>query len=110
MLAAAGLVAFSPNGQLLVASFASGAIRETEDLGQTWRPVPGPWDVGGKIVALAVDNARDLYVAVLEGLGRTLALWHGHAGDFEEALGRGAVHHAWNFIAEDGIALALFGP
>jgi len=80
--------AFSPNGQLLAVSFALGAIRETEDLGATWRPVPGPWGAGGKVVALAVDDARDLYVAVLEGLGRTLTLWHGRPGNFERALSR----------------------
>src|SRR5579859_4559484 len=84
----ASLAAFSPNGHLLAASFASGAIRETEDLGATWQPVPGPWDTGGKVVALAADDARDLYVAVLEGLGRTLSLWHGRPGDFEKALSR----------------------
>ena len=84
----ASLAAFSPNGKLLAASFASGTIRETEDLGATWRPVPGPWDAGGKVVALAADDARELYVAVLEGLGRTLTLWHGRPGDFEKALSR----------------------
>ena len=84
----ASLVAFSPNGQVLAASFASGAIRETEDLGQTWRPVPGSWDAGGKVVALAVDASRHFYVAVLEGMGQTLSLWHGTPGDFEKVLSR----------------------
>ena len=82
----ASLAAFSPSGRLLAASFASGGIRETEDRGETWRPVLGPWDKGGKIVAVAVDDSHDLYVALLEGLGRTLTLWHGKSGDFEQVL------------------------
>jgi photosystem II stability/assembly factor-like uncharacterized protein len=84
----ATLAAFSPDGRRLIASLASGSIRGSDDLGATWQPMPGPWEAGGKVVALALDEAGDLYVAVLEGLGRTLSLWHGRPGDFEKVLSR----------------------
>ena len=80
----ASLVAFSPSGQVLAAGLASGAVRVTADLGQNWLPVPGPWEAGGKVVALAVSDAQHFYVAHLEGVGATLSLWHGPAGDFEK--------------------------
>jgi hypothetical protein len=82
----AGLVSFSPNGRLLTAYFPEGGVGTTEDLGQTWTHIRGPWDGAGKVVALSVSNAHHYYVAWLEGIGETVSLWQGKRGEFEKVL------------------------
>ena len=72
----AGLVAFSPNGHVLAAAFGAGMIRETGDLGKNWLPVPGPGRPAAESSPLRWDDSHHFYIAVLEGLGRTLSLWH----------------------------------
>lgn len=82
----ATLVAFSPNGQVLAANFPNGGIQVTEDLGGKWQRVPGPWEVGGRVIALSVSNAQHYLIALLEGVGETVSLWQGTPGQFEKAL------------------------
>ena len=84
----ARLLAFSPNGQTLAASFDTGAVSFTRDLGQTWLPVPGPWDAGGRLAAMAVDDEGFYYMALLESMGQTLSLWFGQPDRFLKVLSR----------------------
>ncbi|MEP7359684.1 MAG: hypothetical protein ABI847_20700, partial [Anaerolineales bacterium] len=77
-------VVFSPNGKRLAASFSNGEIRTSDDLGKSWRTVPGAWEAGGRVAALAVGNADQFYVAVIEGIGETLSIWQGQPGQFEK--------------------------
>jgi hypothetical protein len=87
---AASLVTFSPNGALLGAAFPQDGIRVSDDLGQTWRNVPGPWDTGGKVVALSITDQACFHVALLEGVNDTLNLWQGKPGQFENVLQQSA--------------------
>jgi photosystem II stability/assembly factor-like uncharacterized protein len=82
----AGLVAYSPNGKLVAASLLNVGLALSEDRGETWRRVPGPWDLSGRILALAVTNAYFFHVALLEGVGATASLWQGKPGEFEKVL------------------------
>lgn len=82
----AGVVCFSPNGRLLAASFVEQGVRVSGDLGQSWTNVPGPWDAGGKAVALAVTNRQHFYVALLEGVDETLNIWRGTPDHYEKVL------------------------
>ena len=84
----ARLLAYSPSGRTLAASFASGAVRFTVDLGKTWQPVPGPWDAGGRVAAMAVDDEGFYYMALLESMGQTLSLWFGQPDSFLKLLSR----------------------
>jgi photosystem II stability/assembly factor-like uncharacterized protein len=86
----ASLVAFSPNGKLLVASLPTGGIRVSEDLGQQWVQVAGPWDAGGKIAALAVSDSRHYYIAAVQGVGETLSIWQGEADQVEKVVNQPA--------------------
>jgi hypothetical protein len=86
----AGQLTFSPKGRLLAASFPEQGVRATEDLGETWRHVPGPWHSGARVVGLAVNNASEYAVAVVEGAGQTLTIWQGLPGHFERILSRPA--------------------
>jgi photosystem II stability/assembly factor-like uncharacterized protein len=83
---AASLVTFSPNGALLGAAFPHDGIRVSEDMGQTWRNVPGPWDAGGKVMALSMTDQERFHVALLEGVNDVLTLWQGKPGQFESVL------------------------
>lgn len=83
---AASLVAFSPNGTLLSAAFPQEGLRVSDDLGQTWRNVPGPWDSGGKVMALAISDQEHFRVALLEGVNDVLNIWQGKPGQFECVL------------------------
>ena len=82
----AHLVSFSPNGKLLAAAFQGAGIMISDDLGQNWESLPGPWDAGGRILALAITNLHQYYIAHLDGLGMTMSLWQGKAGRFEKVL------------------------
>ncbi len=84
--AAAGLVAFSPSGKLLAVSIVQAGLAISTDRGQTWQRLPGPWATGSRVLALAVDNAYQFYVATLEGLGETLSIWQGKPEQFEKVL------------------------
>jgi len=84
----ARLLAFSPNGRTLAVSFAAGAVRATSDLGQTWEPVLGPWDAGGRVAAMAVDDEGFYYMALIESMGKTLSLWFGQPDNFLKVLSR----------------------
>ena len=77
---------FSPNGEVLTISFPGEGIRVSNDLGKTWQNVPGPWDTGGRILALSVTNMHHYYVALLEGVGETVSIWQGKPGQFEKVL------------------------
>jgi hypothetical protein len=79
-------VSFSPNGEVLTISFPGEGIRASNDLGKTWQNVPGPWDIGGKILALSVTNMHHYYVALLDGVGETVSIWQGKPGQFEKVL------------------------
>ena len=50
-------------------------------LGQTWRNVPGPWDTGGKVMALSITDQACFHVALLEGVNDILNLWQGKPGN-----------------------------
>ena len=82
----AGLVAFSPNGKRLVASILQAGLATSDDRGQTWQPLPGPWAVGSRVVALALDGADQFHVATLEGVEDTLNIWQGGPERFEKVL------------------------
>ncbi len=84
--AAAGLVAYAPSGKLLAASIVQAGLALTLNRGQTWQRVPGPWATGSQVLALAVDNAYQFYVATVEGLGETLSVWQGKPEQFEKVL------------------------
>ena len=87
---AASLVTFSPNGALLGAAFPQDGIRVSDDLGQTWRNVPGPWDTGGKVMALSITDQACFHVALLEGVNDILNLWQGKPGQFKNVLQQSA--------------------
>jgi photosystem II stability/assembly factor-like uncharacterized protein len=76
-------LAFSPDGRLLYAAFDQAGLQQSDDMGTTWRHVPGPWDAGGKVLALASGDQEHLYVATLEGVNDVLNIWHGQAGQFD---------------------------
>ncbi len=81
------LLAISPNGKVLACAFPGQGLRFSEDRGQSWQDLPGPWDsLGGKFLALAVTNLRQFFVAHLEGIGEILTLWQGKAGGFEKVF------------------------
>ena len=82
----AGRVAFSPDGRLLAVAFEQGGLAASNDLGQTWTPVPGPWSGAGKVIALAVDNGGQYHVAWLAGMGETLSVWQGKGAQVEQVL------------------------
>ena len=84
------LVSISPNGRLLAAAFKETGIRISDDLGESWESLPGPWDAGGRILALAITNLHQYYIAHLDGLGVTMTLWQGKAGRFEQVLSQEA--------------------
>jgi photosystem II stability/assembly factor-like uncharacterized protein len=79
-------VSFSPNGKLLAAAFQETGIRTSDDLGESWDSLPGPWDTGGRILALSITNLHHVYIAHLEGVGETMTLWQGKAGHFEKVF------------------------
>jgi photosystem II stability/assembly factor-like uncharacterized protein len=81
------LLSFSPNGKTLVTSFPGLGVRISENLGESWVDLPGPWDHrGGQVLALAVTNLHYFYIAHLEGIGETMTLWQGKAGHFEKVI------------------------
>ena len=81
------LLSFSPNGRTLVASFTGAGIRVSENLGKSWQDLEGPWDhSGGQILTLAVTNIHYYYIAHLEGVGETMTLWQGKAGQFDKVI------------------------
>ncbi len=80
----AGLAAFSPNGKLLAASFEAQDISLSADLGQTWRHVLAKGQVVGQVLALAVGNGEQVYLAALEGMGETVGFWQGLPGEMEK--------------------------
>jgi hypothetical protein len=80
----ASLLSFSANGKWLAAGLSNGELRISNDLGRSWRAVEGAWDAGARLVALAVGNAGQVYVAVVEGIGETLGVWQGLPGAFEK--------------------------
>ena len=82
----AQLAAFSPNGRILVAFLPGEGILTTDDLGETWHQLAGPWDSGGQVQAIAVTNLHYFYVAHIDGLGENLTLWQGKADHFEKIL------------------------
>ncbi len=84
------LVSFSPNGKLLAAAFQEAGIRTSDDLGETWEDLPGPWDNGGRILALSITNLHQYYIAHLDGVGETMTLWQGKVGRFEKVLSQAA--------------------
>jgi photosystem II stability/assembly factor-like uncharacterized protein len=133
----AGLVAYSPNGKLLAASLLNVGIALSEDRGERWRRVPGAWDAGGRVLALAITNAGHFHVALLEGVGATVSLWQGKPGAIEkvvsEPIGRNPLvslfvpaeglpdrpwyaafgHQVWKFSARKGrpsAPAAVFAP
>jgi len=76
----------SANGKFLAAYFKGAGIRFSEDLGESWSSLPGPWDTGGKLVGLVVANNGQVVIVHLEGIGQTVRIWQGQYGDFEEVL------------------------
>jgi hypothetical protein len=85
---AASLVAFSPDGNVLAVAFNTGDVRASLDLGQTWTPILRPAGAIGKVVALALDDYQQFYIALIGGLVNTLSLWHGKTGALQKVLSR----------------------
>lgn len=79
-------VAFAPGGGLLAAAFEPGGLGASDDLGKTWRRVPGPGSGGGRLLSLAVDSAQQYHLAWLEGVGETISIWQGKPEQFEKVL------------------------
>ncbi len=82
----ADLIAFSPNGNLMLVSFPVAGLRVSVNHGESWLPFPGPWDTSGKVTAVAVSDTGHFYVAYLEGVGETLTLWQGQPKRLAKAL------------------------
>ncbi len=82
----AGMLSFSPNGKKLIASFLEAGLRISEDLGQTWRDIPGPWEKGGKVVGLAISDLGDFHAALIEGTEESLGIWQGKPGRIEKVM------------------------
>ncbi|MGE5224218.1 MAG: WD40/YVTN/BNR-like repeat-containing protein [Omnitrophica WOR_2 bacterium] len=82
-------VCFSPDGRILAATSQEGVFSSI-DQGKTWQKVTGPWDAHGKIAALAITNSAHYYIASLEGVQDTVAIWQGKAGEFEQVLNQPA--------------------
>jgi hypothetical protein len=81
-------VVFSPDGKILAAAFPRAGVRASQDRGQTWKNVPGPWEAGGQVAALAVESLGHVALAYLEGLGESASLWQGKPGEIEKILSR----------------------
>jgi photosystem II stability/assembly factor-like uncharacterized protein len=82
----AGLASLSPNGHIAAIAFPAEGIKMTEDWGQTWTDVAGPWVMGGKVTALAVADQAHLFVALQEGVDGDVAIWQGKPGHLEKVL------------------------
>lgn len=93
---AAERAAFSPDGKVLAASFPGQGVRFSQDAGQTWQNLPGAWEQGGRVLALALGNAGQIFIAHLEGIGETVTIWQGRPGKFNRVLSQavGALHPA----------------
>jgi photosystem II stability/assembly factor-like uncharacterized protein len=78
---------YSPNGKILLGSFPGNGLRISEDQGQSWQDLIGSWDrTGGQILALAVTNLKDYYIAHIENVGENITLWQGKPGQFEKVV------------------------
>jgi photosystem II stability/assembly factor-like uncharacterized protein len=120
-------LAFAPDGGVLAAAFDQQGLRVTADLGKAWRRLPGPWDAGGRVAALAVTAGPRLAVALLEGADDALSVWEGPPSRLRNVLrqparrnpvvclwapGDGAPWHlslgsrVWTFDAASGAVLA----
>ena len=86
----ANAITFSPNGKQLAAVFGESEVRVSGDLGQTWQAVAGPWDAGGKVVALAVSDELVFRVALLQGTDNVLSLWQGQPEQFRRLVSQPA--------------------
>ncbi len=87
---AASSVSFSPNGKFVAAGFPEGEIRVSDALKGPWDNMPAPWEGGGKVLALAVDDNLQFRVALLDRAGESLGIWEGQPGRFERILSRPA--------------------
>ncbi len=86
----AGSIALSPNGRRLAVALAENEVRASDDLGRSWHSVAGPWDAGGRIVALAVSDDAVFREAILHGADNTVSIWQGRAGQQVRLLSRSA--------------------
>ncbi len=82
-----GALAFSPGGELF--AVIEDGVCVSHSLGQDWEKIPGPWDTGGQVLALAATDETDearLHVALLGGADDSLSLWYGRAGNATRVL------------------------
>jgi hypothetical protein len=70
----------------MLVSFPVAGLRVSVNRGENWLAFPGPWDTGGKVAAAAVSDDGHFYIAYLEGVGETLALWHGQPKEMEKVF------------------------
>lgn len=86
-----GRMSFSPNGKKLIASFLEEGLCISDNLGQTWEVVPGPWEKGGRIVGLAITDLFDFHAALIDGSDESLSIWQGKPGKIEKVMDLPAV-------------------
>jgi photosystem II stability/assembly factor-like uncharacterized protein len=88
--APASLVACSPRGQIFAAVYPEGIVHVARTPGGPWASLPGPWEDGGEVLALALDVSLRCRVALLDRAEQTLSLWEGRPGSFKRVLSRPA--------------------
>jgi hypothetical protein len=76
----------SPSGRLLLAAQTHEGLRLSEDGGDSWRDVPGPWQLGGRILACQVSDRRQIHLALLENMQESVSFWQGLPGEIEEVI------------------------
>jgi photosystem II stability/assembly factor-like uncharacterized protein len=85
------LASFSPDGRILSVSLPGGGILASENWlepaeHRAWESVPGPWDSGGTVVAISVNNEHFYHVALVEGLSETVSIWQGKQDQLEKII------------------------
>ena len=86
----ASLVSFSPNGRFIAVASPAGEMRLSEMPKGPWQGVSGPWEKGGEILALAVDDGPQFKLALFDRAGESLNIWEGQPGKYEQVLNRPA--------------------
>jgi len=82
----ASLVCASPSGRLYAAVCAAGAVRVAGALGGPWERLPGPWEGGREVLALALSDDAHYKVALLDPGRESLSVWEGRPGGFRQLV------------------------
>ncbi len=84
----AAFFARSPDGGIVAVRLQNGLVRATHDGGCTWFAVPGPWDDGGHLAALAITAAGHYVAAIYDEAAGRMAVWRGPVGALERLVSR----------------------